>query len=481
MKPLSSISKRSLIISLAAIFTLFIIAVVFYQSRHNRPTTEAHITAFNLTIQHWETIEGTPVYFAEVDELPILDIQVLFDAGSARDGQQYGIAQLTNALLDQGTKHHNADEIALGFDEIGAIFSQQVDRDYVATGLRTLTDRKILTPAIVLFIEALSTPSFPKDAFSREQARQIAALENSEQDPGDIAERAIYQSIYGSHPYANPPLGNKNTVKNLSPEQLRSFHQQYYTAENAVIAIVGDISHRQAQRISAEISSSLPQGTAAAKLPDINIVEPAPTQTVQNIDYPSAQTHIILGQPSVTRSDPDYFAFYVGNHILGASGLVSLLFHEIRSKHALAYNVYSRIIPMKQPGPFFVGMQTRDDQAPKALALLKTTIEQFTNEGPIEEAVTLAKANLVGGFPLRLGSNAAIVTQIAAIGFYDLPLDYLETFVPNVEAVTAKDIQAAFQRVVQPNRLKLVQVGPHPSADEMSSSETSDEETSSEE
>ena len=166
-----------------------------------------------------------------------------------------------------------------------------------------------------------------------------------------------------------------------------------------------------------------------------------------------------MGQPGVNRHDPDYFALYVGNHILGGSGLVSQLSNEIREKRGLSYSVYSYFRPMRELGPYQFGLQTRNDQAKEALDVMQQTLNDFIKHGPTEAELTAAKQNITGGFALRVDSNSKIADYTAMIGFYGLPLDYLETFNANVNLITAQQIKDAFSRRVHPDKMVTVLVG----------------------
>jgi zinc protease len=161
----------------------------------------------------------------------------------------------------------------------------------------------------------------------------------------------------------------------------------------------------------------------------------------------------------MARVDPDYFPLYVGNFILGGSGLVSRLSDEIREKRGLSYSAYSYLYPMREPGPFILGLQTRNTQADAALKVLRETLKRFVEKGPTEDELIAAKKNISGGFPLRLDSNRDILEYLSVIGFYGLPLDWLETYVPNVEAVTAESIRDALRRRIKPAEMVTVVVG----------------------
>jgi zinc protease len=159
------------------------------------------------------------------------------------------------------------------------------------------------------------------------------------------------------------------------------------------------------------------------------------------------------------RKDPDFFPLYVGNHILGGSGLVSQLYEEVREKRGLSYSVYSAFIPMQKKGPFILGLQTRNDQLEEALGVLRETLQRFHDQGPTDKELVAAKKNITGGFALRIDSNSKIIEYLAVIGFYGLPLDYLETFNDKVMAVTREQIRDAFQRRVHPDVMATVIVG----------------------
>jgi zinc protease len=176
--------------------------------------------------------------------------------------------------------------------------------------------------------------------------------------------------------------------------------------------------------------------------------------------FPSEQTHLLLGQPGLSRDDPDYFPLYVGNHILGGNGLISRLAQNIREDQGLAYSVYSYFIPMHQRGPYIVGLQTRNAQASRAQKLALDTLRDFIEQGPTDDELRAAKNNITGGFPLRIDSNDKIADNLLSMAFYDLPLDYLDTFSGKVAAVTAGQIRDAFQRRIDLRHWVQVRVGP---------------------
>ncbi|MFZ2169989.1 MAG: pitrilysin family protein, partial [Methylococcaceae bacterium] len=332
-------------------------------------------------IEHWQTSQGTRVYYVHTEGLPMADIQLVFDAGSARDGQQFGLAALTADLLDTGAGHWNADDIAQRFEGVGAQFGVSSSIDMVSVSLRTLTDKPLFDKALETMQVILTKPVFNEADFQREKNRTLASLKQQEESPAELASIAFYNTLYRNHPYAHPASGVIKTVAALKSSDLRHFYQKYYVAANAIVVIVGDLTKQQAEQTAEKLVARLPVGKKPEALPDVDMPLKS---TQQHTEFPSTQTHVLVGLPGTYRKDPDYFDLYAGNHILGGSGLVSKLFDEVREKRGLAYSASSAFIPMLKPGPFIVSLQTRNDQTTQALQVLNQTLADFIAKGPTE-------------------------------------------------------------------------------------------------
>jgi len=406
-------------------------------------------------IQHWTTGSGTDVYFVAADELPMLDVRVVFDAGSARDGDKPGVAEMTVGMLADGTAGMSSDEISTAFESIGANYGVSLDRDMASVKLRTLADEQTREAALDTLTKVISRPEFPEGDFEREKQRTLIGIRSKLQSPGTLASDAFYKALYGKHPYAHPTSGTEDSVADLTREDLAAFHERHYTAANATIAIVGAATRAEAEAIADELLAGLPAGEP---LPEVPAVDGNDTKQV-TISFPSSQTHVLIGMPVVRRHDDDYFSLYVGNHVLGGSGMVSRLFDSIREQRGLSYSVYSYFYPLQQAGPFVAGLQTSTRQADAALQLLRREIRDYIDNGPTDDELEASKQNITGGFPLRIDSNSNIVEYLAVIGFYDLPLDYLDTFNDKVLAVTREEIVDAFQRRLNVDDFVTVLVG----------------------
>ena len=416
-----------------------------------------------LKIQSWTLANGAKVLFVESRSIPILDISVEFDAGSRRDPQgKAGTASLTNAMLARGLREATTPfaepamteaQISDAFADVAAQRGGGAGSDRAGASLRTLSSRAERDASVSLLARILAHPSFPENFLARDKARVIAAIKEDETKPESIAGKAFWRLVYGRHPYAQQET--VPSVEAIGRDDLVAFHARHYVANRAVISMIGDITRAEADAIAQQLTARLPQGEP---LPALPAVEPAPA-VEERIPHPASQAHILTGMPAVARGDADYFPLLVGNYTLGGGGFVSRLTHEVREKRGLSYSVYSFFSPLAQPGPFQAGFQTQKEQADEALKVVRDTIAAFLRDGPTAQELKAAKDNLIGGFALRIDNNRKILDNIAAIGFYNLPLDYLDTWTAKVDQVTVADIKAAFQRKLGLEKMSTVIVG----------------------
>lgn len=408
-------------------------------------------------IQQWQTASGSEVYFVENHDLPIVDISVNFAAGSARDSaEKSGLAGIARYMMTLGAAGMSDEKIANKMADIGAILGGDFDADRAGFKLRTLSSEREKTQALDVFTKILQQPDFPEDVLTREKARIISGLQESATQPESISSKEFMKALYGSHPYSLDESGEVDTVAKITRDDLQSFYKQYYGAKGAVVAIIGDLTREQAGVIAETVTGGLPKSVAVSAIPAVKL----PTQSIEKrIAHPASQSHILLGYPGIKRGDPDLFPLYVGNYVLGGGGFVSRLTEEVREKRGLVYSVYSYFMPMAEPGPFQLGLQTKKDQAEDALKLVKETLDNFIKNGITEAELKAAKANIIGGFPMRIDSNSKILDYLAVIGFYKLPLNYLDEYNSNVEKVTVAQIKDAFSRRLKTENFVTIIVG----------------------
>lgn len=406
-------------------------------------------------INHWQTSTGSEVYFVENHDLPIIDMSVNFPAGSARDTKATsGVAGVTRYMMTLGADGMNEEVITNKFADIGAILGGELDADRAAFKLRTLTSES--EKALDTFNKILHKPDFPQAVLEREKTRIIAGIKEAATQPESISNKAFMQALYPSHPYGLDESGEIDTITAMKREDLMQFYNTFYSAKSAVIALIGDMTEQQARAIAEAVSSGLPQTQAVAQIAEVALPQAA---NIQNISHPASQAHILLGYPGIKRGDADYFPLYVGNYILGGGGFVSRLTEEVREKRGLVYSVYSYFMPMSELGPFQIGLQTKKEQASDAMKVVNETVAKFIKNGVTEKELKAAKDNIIGGFPMRIDSNGKILDYLSVIGFYKLPLTYLDDFNKQIAKVTARQIKDAFSRRVKPEHFVTVTVG----------------------
>lgn len=412
--------------------------------------------ARSLNVQEWQTTAGSKVLFVEAHELPMFDIQLTFAAGSSRDDKKSGVALLTNSMLNEGVKGKDVVAIAKTFEGVGAIFGNGAYRDMAILTLRSLTDPKKRQMAVDMFTQVIGAPTFPTSSFDRIKNQVLTGFEIQKKTPSSLLNREFYAKLYGNHPYAHTTDGDASSIKALTIADLKDFYQRAYNSKNLVIAIVGDLSKDEAMAMAEKVSNALPAGNHlnAMTTPE------SPKAGDYHIEFTSKQTHIIMGQLGVTRTDPDFAALYLGNQILGGGSLSSRLMTEIRERRGLTYGIYSSFSTMQAAGSFSIGLQTRAEMTKGTLTLIKQIVKDYLAEGPTDKEVVDAKKEIAGSFPLSNASNASIVGQLGMIGFYNLPLDYLENFVSEIQAVTPQQIKVAMNKHIKMDDFIVITVGP---------------------
>ncbi|MCS4511087.1 M16 family metallopeptidase [Xylophilus ampelinus] len=419
-----------------------------------------------LPIEHWTQPAGAQVYLVQSKAVPMVDVQIDFDAGARRDpAAQAGLAAVTASMGEKGVRAHGRepalDENAIddAWADLGANFGAGATSDRMSFTLRSLTDAALLDRAARLAARQIGEPSFPDAIWQRERQRIAAALKEADTRPATQAGRAFQRAVYGGHPY-----GQRTTPQTLTAigvADMRALQARALRSCGAKVSIVGALDRAQADRLATTLLGRLPTGPCAT-LPAVAEVQPLAAPQDIRIPFDSAQAHVYIGQPGFRRADPDYFALTVGNYILGGGGFVSRLTEQVREQRGLSYSVQSWFEPALHAGAFTINLQTRPDQAAQAVDVARAVLDRFVADGPTPQELQAAKDNLIGGFPLRIDSNAKLLSNVANIAWNGLPLDYLDTWTAEAQKVTADDIRAAFGRKLRPDRMVTVVVGGKP-------------------
>ncbi|MDH4481018.1 MAG: pitrilysin family protein [Rhodoferax sp.] len=416
-----------------------------------------------LPIEHWVHANGAQVYLVRSPGIPMVDIQLDFDAGDRRSPMdKTGLAGLMASATRNGIKAapglNALDENALGeaWADLGASFSASAGNDRLTFALRSLTYPDVLTQASALAARQLGEPAFPEKLWQRDRPKLIASIKEANTRPATVAARAYGKAVYGSHPYGRETT--EADLRNISSADMQALHAQAVRSCYARISMVGAVDRALADTLVATLLARLPSGHCPA-LPPVEDVAPLTAPFEQRIAFESAQAHVLVGQPGIKRSSPDYFALLVGNHILGGGGFTARLTEEVREKRGLTYGITSSFSPGLHAGAFTISLQTRPDQAQQALDILRAEVRRFIADGPTDQELKAAKANLVGGFALRVDSNRKLLDNVANIAWNRLPLDYLDTWTDQVQRISAGDIREAFARTLQPQTMVTVVLG----------------------
>ena len=417
-----------------------------------------------LPIDQLDSHKGAKAYLVQTKALPMVDIEVSIDAGDRYDpAGKSGLADMAAGLMNFGVKGSigslNEAQIADEIADLGANISLSAGGERAILRIRSLSRKDLRDRAVQLASAMLSAPTYDPKILEREKQRTITSLLEAETKPEFVLERRLKKSIYGNYPLANSPT--VKSVGAVSANDLKEFHKQFYRGDRMIVSIVGDVDRTEANEIVQALLKQIPQsGQSIAKLPELqrSPVEPLAQREIQ-IPFDSQQAHIAMGMTAVARNNPDYFPLLVGNYILGGGGFVSRLMSEVREKRGLAYSVFSYFAPGKDNGIFQAGLQTKNDQAALALDVMSSTIAQFIADGPTPSELVAAKANLVNGYPLRIDNNRKLLDNVSSIAWNDLPLDTMDVWTKQVEAVTLEQVNAAFKKYLAMDRMKIVVLG----------------------
>ena len=422
-----------------------------------------------IPIIHWTQPSGARIYLVESPVIQMVDVKIDFDAGARRDpADKAGLASVTASQSTLGVLAASGqsalDENGLGeaWADLGAAFGGSASSDRRSFSFRSLTFPDILPKVIALAARQLGEPSFAPDIWDRNRQRLVASIKEANTQPATLANRAFATAVYGTHPYGFDV--NEATLGKITVDDMKALYARAVLPCRAVVSIVGAVTRAQADAMVTELLSRTPATTpaACAAWPSVPEVAALTQAKDERIAFDSAQAHVLIGQPGYKRDDPDFFALTVGNYILGGGALVSRLTEEVREKRGLTYSVYSYFSPALHAGAFTIGLQTRPDQTNQALQLSRDVLAKFVANGPTAAELKAAKGNLIGGFALRIDTNAKLLDNVSNIAWNNLPLDYLETWTKAVEKITLADVKAAFARKLQPANMVTVVVGGAP-------------------
>ncbi len=417
------------------------------------------------SIEHFTTQTGVPVSFVRAAALPIVDIDLRFNAGSARDGSLRldgsGIASMTATMLTQGSKRLDENDFTRAVETLGINLNSSAYKDMFIVSLRSLSDDEHLLPAISLMTQMLTEPTFDKEVLARNKARLLVGLQQQKQDPGSLASLAFDEALYGKHPYAHPSSGTLDTVPSIEQQDLIAFQNRYLVAANASLAMTGNLTVEQAKKLAEDITANLPLGQAASVLPEPKALTKA--QRI-HIDFPSSQTTVLMGQLGNKRAtnfneQQQQTNFAVGNEVLAGGDFNARLMTEIRQNLGLTYGISGSMSPMLTRGPYQISFSTRNDKARMAIDASLKVIDETLDKGITGTEMRLTTDNLKNSFPMSFASNAGINGLLGMMNFYKLPDNYLNDYMNRINTVQLNDVNQTLRDTLDPNKFLIVTVG----------------------
>lgn len=400
---------------------------------------------------------GTPALLAENHVLPIVNVNFLFRrAGSAYDPEtKEGLAEMMSYMLQEGSGAYDSEAFETMLQRHAIRLGVRADADNLTLSIQTLTEH--LDTALSLAATMLTSPRFDDASIVRVQKQIYAMQRQMEQQPQNIAGQAWDKLALGNHPYSQPALGTKTAVATITREDLQAYMRQHIAADTLVISVAGDVKKSEfAALLDKHFSTLMPKAeTSARTIDDITMAG----GKFKHVEKPLPQTVIVFGQEGVKRSDPDFFAAYTLNYILGGGGFASILTEELREKRGLVYGVSTGLMNFEHTSLIAGTAATRPEKVDEAVQLIRNVFAQVREQGVTAEQLDDAKRNITGSYPLNLDTNSKVVSYMQAIHIHGLPLDYIRERNTYFEAVTLEQVNRLAKSLIDPAKLTIVTVG----------------------
>jgi zinc protease len=398
---------------------------------------------------------GLQVVAVAQHEQPAVTMRLLIRAGTASDPKdKLGTAHLLASLLDQGVKNMSAQEMNDAVDFIGGAMGAGAGTDLTFCNMVVMKDS--FEVGMRMLSDMARYPAFAPSEIERQRQQMLSGLQVSAEDPGYIANAVFDRLVYGFHPYGMPENGTAQTIASITRDDLVAFHQRHFAPNNAILAIVGDVTSEEAFSTAKKI---LGDWAKRELTPQTFIDPPDPTRRVILVDKPDAvQTEIRVGHLGIRRNHPDYMAVNLAIRILGGEGS-NRLHQVLRTERGLTYGAQANMDTLKETGDFEAETNTRSEATGEALRLMVDEFWRLQRERVGERELDGAKAYLTGSWPLTIETPESIAMQVVNALFYGLPVDQLQTFRERVNAVTVDDVQRVAKAYLRPDRLSVVLVG----------------------
>ena len=411
--------------------------------------------AHAIDIQRVTTPNGLTAWLVEDHRNPIITINFAFRGGAALDpAGKEGLANLVASTLDEGAGDLDSQQFQQELEDLSVSLSFRAGQDSFSGSLRTLTRNR--DRAFELLKMALTRPRFDVDAVARIRSQTLAELRRSSENPRQIAVRTLLKTLFPSNSYGSPVMGSAETVPVIKVVDLKQFQAQRFAKDNLVVSVVGDVTTDFLEKMLDSVFGSLPETAIPWKLEDIKAT--SGNRTIV-IDKPIPQSVIRFGQAGIKRNDPDFFAAYIMNYVLGGGGFESRLYKEVREKRGLAYSAYSYLSPYNHSGLIIGGSATENARVAETISILKNEWRRMADRGLTRTELEDAKKYLTGSYPLRFSSSRQIAAVMTGIQLERLGIDYIDHRNGFINSVTLGDVNRVAKNLLDADSITLVVVG----------------------
>ncbi len=418
-------------------------------------------THLPFNIHRFQTPEGLSVQFVHEDSIPIVVLELGFHAGSSYDGDQWGLADLVAKSMGQETNTESGDQIAVDLDNSGAEITSAVDRDLSIFTMRSQVEPALLNPSVNTFVQLISQMATSDKVFAYLKQNQIQKIQVDHMQPLEIAENALMANLFAGTPYAHSVHGDLASLNSIGEGDLMNFYHQYYVDKNADLVIVGDISLAEAQAMASQFSKALPSGQKAA-IPGLNSLFNPPISSNSagfnnsnnsniHIAYPSKQVVILIGQRSLSKTDPLALPLLTGLTVLAGPTMESVLYNNLRVDQGLVSNISSDVNTWSGAGEISILAQSDKADVQAVEGEINQAIGSLTQNGPAQSDLAYARSYLSGSFQLGFSSDKNLADMLLTLMAYDFPQNYLNQRAQDLLSLAPLDIARAFSHIAQNN------------------------------
>jgi zinc protease len=408
-----------------------------------------------VTVERVTSPGGIEAWLVEDHGNPVIDLDVSLQGGASVDpAGKAGLAALVAGLLDEGAGSLDSQAFQSRLEDLAIHMGFQAGKDHFYGHMKTLTENS--AAAFDLFGQALAHPRFDREPLERVRGQLLSTVAQEQQNPETLAALQWFKTHFADQPYAQPIVGTAASLRGLTLADLKDYAAAHLARDTLLVAVAGDITPDRLAPLLDRAFGDLPAHAAAVAVPE---AEMRGVGEVQVIPRDNPQSIALFGARGVKRDDPDWYAAYVMNHILGGGAFSSWLVQEVREKRGLAYSVYTTLEPLDHAGLILGEVATRNAEMGQSLAVIKAQWARMRDQGPTEAELADAKTYLTGSFPLQQDSTAHIARLVLSMRQEKLGLDYLDRRNALIEAVTLDDVRRVAKRLLDPDALSMVIVG----------------------